>query len=166
MLDGLYQQAVVIAKQITKKENDDEAVLEFRKHLNSSEMYFNEHPFPKNESNEEAFRKCKSEKGANVLISALRSNYVNTVVLSMVPLASRSLPVAHSSRSFKCGGCHYIEKATTENKKRDPKINCFKQLQMLGMFLNFAQRKPGDNGLGSDVTPVTKRSVSLTSCEL
>jgi len=78
MLDGLYQQAVVIAKQITKKENDDEAVLEFRKHLNSSEMYFNEHPFPENESNEEAFRKCKSEKGANVLISAIRPNYVNT----------------------------------------------------------------------------------------
>lgn len=63
MLDGLYQQAVVIAKQITKKETAEEAVLEFRKHLNSSAMYFNENPFPQNESNKEAFRKCKSAKG-------------------------------------------------------------------------------------------------------
>ena len=65
MLDNLYRKAIVIAKQITKKENTDEAVLEFRKHLNSSAMYFNEHPFPENESNEEAFFKCKSVKGKN-----------------------------------------------------------------------------------------------------
>ena len=63
MLDDLYRQAVVIAKQITKKENQDEAVHEFRKHLNSSAMYFNEHPFPENESNAEAFFKCRNVKG-------------------------------------------------------------------------------------------------------
>ena len=63
MLNKLYSQALKIAKQITKKENDDEAVREFRNHLNSSAMYFNENPFPENESNEEAYRKCKNVKG-------------------------------------------------------------------------------------------------------
>lgn len=63
MLHGLYRQAVGIAKTITRKENEKEAVTKFTKHLNSSEHYFNEHDFPENESNEEAYRKCKSEEG-------------------------------------------------------------------------------------------------------
>ena len=63
MLHRLYQQAVLIAKTITKKDKEEEAVTEFKKYLNSSELYFNEHPFPENESNEEAFLKCKSVEG-------------------------------------------------------------------------------------------------------
>ena len=63
MLHRLYQQAVLIAKTITKKDKEEEAVTEFTKYLNSSELYFNEHPFPENESNEEAYLKCKSVEG-------------------------------------------------------------------------------------------------------
>lgn len=63
MLHRLYQQAVLIAKTITNKDKEEEAVTEFTKYLNSSELYFNEHPFPENESNEEAYLKCKSVEG-------------------------------------------------------------------------------------------------------
>lgn len=63
MLHRLYQQAMLIAKAVTKKDGEEEAVTEFKKYLNSSEMYFNEHPFPENESNEEAYLKCKSIEG-------------------------------------------------------------------------------------------------------
>jgi len=63
MLRRLYQQAVLIAKTITMKDKEEEAVTEFTKYLNSSELYFNEHPFPENESNEEAYLKCKSVQG-------------------------------------------------------------------------------------------------------
>lgn len=63
MLNRLYRQAVEIAKTITKEDQEEEAVTQFTKYLNSSELYFNERPFPENESNEEAFRKCKSVEG-------------------------------------------------------------------------------------------------------
>ena len=63
MLHRLYQHAVLIAKTITRKDKDEEAVTEFKKYLNSSELYFNEHPFPDNESNEEAFLKCNNVVG-------------------------------------------------------------------------------------------------------
>ena len=63
MLEKLYLQAVDIAKKITKQDTEEIAVNQFTKYLNSTEMYFNENPFPENESNEEAFRKCKSEEG-------------------------------------------------------------------------------------------------------
>ena len=63
MLHRLYEQAVLIAKTITKKDKEEEAVTEFKKYLNSSELYFNEHPSPANESNGEAFLKCKSVEG-------------------------------------------------------------------------------------------------------
>ena len=67
MLHGLYQQAIKIAKTITKKDNEEEAVTEFTRLLNSSEFYFNEKPFPENESNEEAHRKCESVEGRNIV---------------------------------------------------------------------------------------------------
>ena len=63
MLKKLYLQAVDIAKKITKQDTEEIAVNQFTKYLNATEMYFNENPFPENESNEEAFRKCKSEEG-------------------------------------------------------------------------------------------------------
>lgn len=66
MLKKLYLQAVDIAKKITKQDTEEIAVNQFTKYLNSTEMYFNENPFPENESNEEAFRKCKSEEAAQI----------------------------------------------------------------------------------------------------
>ena len=59
-----YSQVVEIAKQETKIYNDsDLAVQEFRKILNSSESYFDD-PIPKNESDEDAHRKCSDLAGA------------------------------------------------------------------------------------------------------
>ena len=45
-------------------DNNDTAVEEFRKLLNSTESYFNDQPIPLNESNAEAHRKCSDLKGA------------------------------------------------------------------------------------------------------
>ncbi|KAK3726833.1 hypothetical protein QZH41_005371, partial [Actinostola sp. cb2023] len=57
--------AVQVAREITKVYNDnDTAVAEFRKILNSSSSYFNEEPFPKNESGAAAHRRCNSVEGA------------------------------------------------------------------------------------------------------
>ncbi|KAK3717884.1 hypothetical protein QZH41_014888, partial [Actinostola sp. cb2023] len=64
MLNKLYPKVVEIARQITKSTDNVTAVMEFRKLLNSSKSYFNEHPIPQNESNENAHRKCSDIKGA------------------------------------------------------------------------------------------------------
>ncbi|KAK3734010.1 hypothetical protein QZH41_009863, partial [Actinostola sp. cb2023] len=65
MLNELYPKAVQVAREITKVYNDnDTAVAEFRKILNSSSSYFNEEPFPKNESGAAAHRRCNSVEGA------------------------------------------------------------------------------------------------------
>ncbi|KXJ22621.1 uncharacterized protein LOC110251997 [Exaiptasia diaphana] len=63
MLDILYPKVVEIAKQITKIQKNDSAVVEFRKLLNSSDSYFND-PIPRNESDENAHRLCSDLKGA------------------------------------------------------------------------------------------------------
>ena len=63
VLRALYPQAVEIAKQMTGKINESEAVAEFKVHLNSSELYLNEHQFPANESDEGAFQKCRASDG-------------------------------------------------------------------------------------------------------
>ena len=63
MLRSLYPKAVDIAKTLTGKENTSEAVRLFRQFIHSPSMYFNEEPFPKNESNDKAHRKCNSEAG-------------------------------------------------------------------------------------------------------
>lgn len=52
-----------IAKSITGLDNITEAVKSFRKLIHSPSMYFNQELFPKNESNERAYRKCSNEKG-------------------------------------------------------------------------------------------------------
>ena len=45
-------------------DNDTEAVIQFKQKLNSSEMYYNTQPFPQNESDEEAHKKCRDIEGA------------------------------------------------------------------------------------------------------
>ena len=67
-----------IAKKITGLENERKAVESFRKVIQSPSMYFNEEPFPRNESDEKAHRKCSNEKGK---ISARRA------ILGTGPLA-------------------------------------------------------------------------------
>ncbi|XP_028411290.1 uncharacterized protein LOC114533870 [Dendronephthya gigantea] len=63
-VERLYPQVLEIARNLTGLSNDTEAVREFRKMLNKSSNYYNEEPFPKNESNEEAHKKCSNIEGA------------------------------------------------------------------------------------------------------
>lgn len=64
ILKSLYPEAVDIAKSVTRLDNETAAVKSFRQLIDSPTMYFNEAPFPKNESDERAHRKCKNEKDA------------------------------------------------------------------------------------------------------
>ena len=64
-LTTYYRQAVAIAKVITGRENESEAVSEFKTRLNSFSSYLNKHPFPLNESYDEAFQKCRNKIGKN-----------------------------------------------------------------------------------------------------
>ena len=63
LLKSLYPEAVQIAKTITGLDNGTAAVKSFRRFIQLPSMYFNEEPFPKNESDERAYRKCHSERG-------------------------------------------------------------------------------------------------------
>lgn len=55
---------VDVAKEITGEEDNQTAVKKLREILNSSEIYFNSEPIPKNESDKEAHRKCSDTEGA------------------------------------------------------------------------------------------------------
>ena len=57
-------QVVEVARQVTGKSVNETAITKFREILNSSASYFNEEPFPANESNKEAHRKCSDIEGA------------------------------------------------------------------------------------------------------
>lgn len=61
-LTSFYRQAVDIAKTITGQVNESEAVSEFKSRLKSYSLYLNKQPFPRNESDEEAFQKCIKSK--------------------------------------------------------------------------------------------------------
>lgn len=65
-LTRYYRQAVDIAKTITGQGNESEAVSEFKSRLKSYSFYLNKQPFPKNESDEEAFQKCIKSKCGRV----------------------------------------------------------------------------------------------------
>ena len=58
-----YRKAVDIVKKITGRENEKEAVFEFKSRLKSFSLCLNKQPFPLNESNNEAFQKCRTKKG-------------------------------------------------------------------------------------------------------
>lgn len=62
-LTTYYRQAVDMAKVITGETNESDAVSEFKTRLNSFSLYLNKQPFPVNESNNEAFQKCRSTAG-------------------------------------------------------------------------------------------------------
>jgi len=55
---------VEVARQVTGEPDNQTAVAKFRAKLNSSESYFNTEPIPKNESDEEAHKKCSDIEGA------------------------------------------------------------------------------------------------------
>jgi len=59
-LAKLYPQAIEAAKNATKLDNETEAIEEFKKKLNASDNYFNDKPFPGNESDNEAHERCRS----------------------------------------------------------------------------------------------------------
>ena len=53
-----------IAKEVTGENDNHTAITKFRAILNSSASYFNAEPIPKNESGEEAHKKCSDIEGA------------------------------------------------------------------------------------------------------
>jgi hypothetical protein len=63
ILESLYPQVIEIAKTVTNEDDDDKAVALFRTYINSSEMFFNKEPFPANESDERAYKICRSVAG-------------------------------------------------------------------------------------------------------
>ena len=64
-LTTYHRQAIDIAKAVTGQGNESEAVSEFKSSLKSFSLYLTKHPFPLNESNSEAFEKCRTESGGN-----------------------------------------------------------------------------------------------------
>ena len=60
----LLLQAKKLAKQYIEIEDENTAVVRFRKVLTSRDMFFNDKPFPANESAENAFMKCADKLGA------------------------------------------------------------------------------------------------------
>ena len=52
------------AKSVTGKENETEAIREFRSKLDSPDYYFNKDPFPDNESDAQAHARCSTIEGA------------------------------------------------------------------------------------------------------
>ncbi|KAK3744963.1 hypothetical protein QZH41_008490, partial [Actinostola sp. cb2023] len=63
-LKGFYAEVINITKQYTGISNETEAVAEFKKVLNSSAMWHNHGPFPSNESDKDAYKKCTSPETA------------------------------------------------------------------------------------------------------
>ena len=57
-------QVLEVVREVTGETNNVRAVEKFREKLNSSENYFNSEPFPKDESDEEAYAKCSDIEGA------------------------------------------------------------------------------------------------------
>lgn len=66
MLSQLYPRAVEIAKNITGKKNEQQAIEEFKEHLKRQSMYFNDEKFPENESGKDAFSTCTSMEEAKI----------------------------------------------------------------------------------------------------
>lgn len=64
VLNELYPKMESLAKEITNTSNTDEAIKKFKKMSSSPDHYFNDEPFPQNESGKEAQRKCSSERSA------------------------------------------------------------------------------------------------------
>ncbi|KAL9986426.1 hypothetical protein ACROYT_G000573 [Oculina patagonica] len=63
-LNKLYPLAIEAAKNDTGKDDETEAIEEFKKKLNSSDNYFNDKAFPDNESNDKAHELCSGVDGA------------------------------------------------------------------------------------------------------
>ena len=75
---------ISIAKEYTKKSNESEAIQAFQEVLNSSSMWHNSGSFPKNESDENAFKKCTSPETA-AQYCPVRWKAVNKYVNTMEP---------------------------------------------------------------------------------
>lgn len=63
MLKEFYPKVISIAKEVSGMSNESQAVAWFKSYINSSVMYFNQDPFPANESDEMAHHKCSNRKG-------------------------------------------------------------------------------------------------------
>ena len=66
MLNKLYPRAVQIAKELTGQQDENQAVVAFKKRLEQQSMFFNEEKIPENESNKDAIEKCTSMEQAKI----------------------------------------------------------------------------------------------------
>lgn len=66
MLGQLYPRAVEIAKKVTGKQDEGQAVDDFKRLLEDQSMFFNDEKIPENESNKDAFAKCTSMEQAKI----------------------------------------------------------------------------------------------------
>ena len=92
MLDALYPQALELAKKHTKETDSKKAAARFKAEvIDSPNSYFNSTPIPENESNADAFLKCKSMATAKLYCpvryeSMLKwFDYVETVLANLHP---------------------------------------------------------------------------------
>ncbi|KAL9959270.1 hypothetical protein ACROYT_G032580 [Oculina patagonica] len=65
-LDVLMSQVVSVARLYTLEKDNSTAVSEFRRVLESRDMFFNAQPFPANESGEAAFFRCTTEQASRL----------------------------------------------------------------------------------------------------
>lgn len=87
---------IYIAKKYTNRSDEKEAIQVFRQVLNSTSMWHNNGSFPKNESDENAFKKCVSPETA-VKYCPVRWEAVNKYALYFlfhIPLIFLSALVA------------------------------------------------------------------------
>ena len=61
---AFISQILEVARDVTGETNNATAVVKFKEKLKSSDNYFNSEPIPKNESDEEAHKKCSDTEGA------------------------------------------------------------------------------------------------------
>lgn len=92
MLDYLYPQALEIAKKHTKESEDGKAASRFKAEVIDSPIsYFNSTPVPDNESNADAFLKCRSMESARLYCPVRYQSmlnwfdYVETVLSTLHP---------------------------------------------------------------------------------
>lgn len=66
LVDQFYKQVLKMGHEITGEKNEKKMIGKFLKVLNGPSQFCNERPFPKNESNEDAYDICDNDEGASL----------------------------------------------------------------------------------------------------
>lgn len=94
-----FLQAVLIARQYTGQNVDDDAIRDFKDVLRQANMSFNTEEFPRNESDANAYVKCMDEKSAQAYCpkrwKAMRAWIDNTQKVSELQMRMHDPPVEY-----------------------------------------------------------------------